>query len=112
MVHWVNIITIKPLIANGINIPEYFLIGTWPSVLMAIDYLAWGLFMGLAFIFSGFFITLSIKLKYFLWLCGCLCLIGFLGVIVNGNIWYVAPFGYGIGTAIMCIKILLVKYEN
>jgi len=109
MVHWVNIIAINPMISKGINVPEYFQIGKWPSVLMAIDYLGWGLFMGLAFIFSGFFITKSIKINWLLYLCGCLCLIGFFGIIYNVNLWYIAPFGYGIGTAFICIKILLLK---
>jgi hypothetical protein len=103
-IHWINIIVIKPLIKNGINIPEYFQIGTWPSFIMAIDYLGWGLFMGLAFIFSGFNLKVSINIKWILWLNGSLCLIGFLGVIINENLWYIAPLGYGIGTAIICIK--------
>jgi hypothetical protein len=105
-VHWINITAIKPLIADGMNIPEYFQIGAWPSVLMAIDYLGWGLFMGLAFIFSGCCAASGIKLKWLLWVCGCLCLIGFLGVIINENMWYIAPFGYGPGTSIICIKLL------
>jgi hypothetical protein len=111
-IHWINIIVIKPLIKNGINIPEYFQIGTWPSFIMAIDYLGWGLFMGLAFIFSGFNLKLSINIKWILWLNGILCLIGFFGVIINNNLWYIAPLGYGIGTVIICIKLLMIKKEK
>jgi len=107
MVHWVNIVAINPMIAKGINVPEYFQIGKWPSVLMAIDYLGWGLFMGLAFIFTGLFIKKIIKINWLLNLCGCLCLMGFFGVIFNENLWYIAPLGYGIGTATICIKLLL-----
>ena len=58
-IHWINIIVITPLITNGINMPEYFQILNWPSFIMAIDYLGWGLFMGLAFIFSSFNLKLS-----------------------------------------------------
>jgi len=105
-IHWINIIVIKPLIKNGINVPEYFQIGKWPSFIMAIDYLGWGLFMGLAFIFSGVNSKLSTNIKWILWINGCLCLIGFFGVIINKNIWYIAPLGYGIGTVIICIKLL------
>ncbi len=106
-VHFVNIAAIRPLIARGIFIPDYFQIGKYPSVLMAIDYLAWGLFMGLAFIFSSFFINTVLKLRKFLLLCGCLCLIGFIGVLFNENLWYIAPLGYGIGSVVICAKILL-----
>lgn len=77
---------------------------------MAIDYLAWGFFAGLAFICVG----LSGKsndnskknMKLNALLCGILCLIGFFGtVFINENIWYIAPIGYGIGTMIICIQL-------
>jgi len=105
--HFINIAIIMPLIASGIPISDYFQIGKYPSVLMAIDYLGWGLFMGLSFIHSSRFISSATKLKRFLLLCGCLCLIGFIGHIFNENLWYIAPFGYGVGTAIICIRLLL-----
>lgn len=79
---------------------------------MTIDYLGWGLFMGLAFIFSYFYVKSYTKIKQLFLLSGILCLIGFFGVIINENLWYIAPFGYGIGTAIICIKLLMIKYEN
>jgi hypothetical protein len=112
MIHWINILALNQLSSKGINIPEYFQIGKWPSVLMAIEYLGWGFFMGLAFILSGCFIQVNTKLKKYLWFSGILCLLGFFGVIINENLWYIAPFGYGIGTVIICIKILLLKTEN
>lgn len=49
----VNITVTKVLISEGVNIPTYFPIGYWPSVQMAIDYLAWGFFMGLVFYVSA-----------------------------------------------------------
>jgi len=109
MVHWISIIAINPMIAKGINVPDYFQIGKWPSVLMAVDYLGWGLFMGMAFLFSGYFMEKTMKFNWFLYLCGSLCLIGFLGIIINVNLWYIAPLGYGTGTAIICIKLLMEK---
>ncbi len=105
--HFINIAAIKPLIASGIFIPDYFQIGKYPSLLMAIDYVGWGLFMGLAFIFSSCFINTTLKLRKFLLLCGCLCFAGFIGVLFNENLWYIAPLGYGIGTAVICVKLLL-----
>ncbi len=43
--HIVNITVTRKLINDGVNVPVYFQIGFWPSVEMAIDYLAWGFFM-------------------------------------------------------------------
>lgn len=39
--HIVNITVTRKLISEGIEVPTYFQIGFWPSVEMAIDYLAW-----------------------------------------------------------------------
>ena len=106
-VHFANIAAIRPLIASGISIPDYFQIGKYPSVLMGIDYLGWGLFMGLAFIFSSCCINTVMKLKKILLLCGCFCLAGFIGYIFNENLVYIAPLGYGAGTVVICVKLLL-----
>lgn len=48
------------------------------------------------------------RLKTILLICGSLCLLGFFGTVpVNGNIWYMAPLGYGLGTIVVCIEMLL-----
>ena len=109
--HIVNITVTRKLINEGVNVPVYFQIGFWPSVEMAIDYLAWGFFMGLAFLCVGLSAKSNDKSKRIMklnaLLCGILCLVGFFGTIfINENIWYVAPIGYGIGTMIICIQLL------
>ena len=109
--HIVNITVTRALISEGIDVPTYFQIGYWPSAEMAIDYLAWGFFMGLAFLCLGIAIKdkdkIKCSIKATLLTCGILCLIGFFGTIfINENIWYVAPMGYGIGTMIVCIQML------
>ena len=109
--HIVNITVTRALIREGLDVPTYFQIGYWPSVEMAIDYLAWGFFAGLAFLCLGIAIKDKDKskssIKTTLLTCGILCFIGFLGtVFINENIWYVAPMGYGIGTMIICIQML------
>ena len=109
--HIVNITVTRTLISEGIDVPTYFQIGYWPSVEMAIDYLAWGFFTGLAFLCPGIAIKdkdkIKRSIKTTLLTCGILCLIGFFGtVFINENIWYVAPMGYGIGTMIVCIQML------
>ena len=86
-------------IEEGVKVPLYFQIGQWPSVEMAVDYLAWGFFMGLAFICLSLPIASADKtaksMKVISLIDGILCLIGFVGALfINGNIWYLAPMGY------------------
>lgn len=112
--HIVNITVTRALISDGIDVPTYFQIGFWPSVEMAIDYLAWGFFTGLAFLCIGIAIGNKDKteriIKATLLICGILCLVGFFGtVFINENIWYVAPMGYGLGTLVICIQIIKFK---
>ena len=115
--HIVNITVTRRLISEGINVPEYFRIGFWPSVEMAIDYLAWGFFGGLAFLCIGFATNSKDKqkliIKVTVLVCGMLCLSGFFGAIfINENLWYVAPMGYGLGSMIICIQMMRLKLAD
>ena len=112
--HIVNITVTRRLMAEGIDIPVYFQIGQWPSVEMAVDYLAWGFFTGLAFLVIGLPIrdeNRSKKIfKIISLICSILCLTGFLGAIfINENLWYAAPMGYGLGFIILCVLVLTTK---
>lgn len=117
LAHIVNITVTRRLIADGINVPNYFRIGYWPSVEMAVDYLAWGFFMGLAFLSVGVAINHDNKqnsiMKIVVLVCGILCLTGFMGTIfINENLWYLAPLGYGFGVILICIKMMKIKDET
>ena len=111
--HTINLVSIKN-IKNGIDIPDYLQIGKTMSYVTSIEYLGWGIFLGLAFLFSSLGIANKNELKLLkitLFICSCLCIIGFFGwLIINENLWYIASMGYGIGTIIICIELLL--YEN
>ena len=107
--HFVNMTVTRPLIQKGVDVPTYFQIGCWPSVEMAIDYLAWGFFAGFAFLSVSLGIArvnqLTTTIKKWLFVCGVLCLTGFTGtVFVNDLIWYVAPMGYGAGIVMICFR--------
>lgn len=113
--HFVNLAVTEQLLRSGMDVPDYFQIGKWPSIEMAIDYLAWGMFMGLAFLASFMYIPKekSYKnLKYTLLICGTLCILGFLGVMINENLWYLAPLGYGVGTLVICIELLMIQKKK
>jgi hypothetical protein len=92
--HIVNISVTRRLIKEGLAVPLYFQIGQWPSVEMAADYLAWGFFMGLAFICLSLPITSAEKstrnLKLISLINGILCLTGFIGAYLlmkTSGIW-------------------------
>lgn len=103
--HFTSIGVVRPLVSQGKNIPEYFRIGFSPSLEMTLDYVAWGFFMGLAFL-ALFFGVKDKPLKIISVICGILCLSGFIGSFFSENLWYFAPLGYGFGFLIMCIYIL------
>ena len=107
--HIVNISVTRRLLAQGVEVPTYFQIGMWPSVEMAIDYLAWGFFVGLAFAAVALSIDRAnsklrgIRITFFV--NAALCLAGFVGAfLLHENLWYLAPLGYGIGFVVFCIQ--------
>lgn len=108
--HFINLTVTNALIHNGVKVPACFQIGQWPSVEMAADYLAWGLFLGLSFISAAAAISNIVKFRKFqktIFVCGILCLIGFMGPVVNNqNIWFIAVAGYTLGIIIISIEII------
>ena len=106
--HVVNICVTRRLIAEGVDVPTYFQIGQWPSVEMAVDYLAWGFFMGLAYLCLGLSIVKNERKKNRIRIasivCGFMCMVGFFGALfINENLWYIAPMAYGPGMIVICI---------
>lgn len=102
--HFTSIGVVRKLESQGISVPEYFKIGTSPSIEMTVDYIAWGFFMGLAFI--ALFLGIKDKaMKIISVACGVLCLCGFVGSFISDPLWYIAPLGYGIGFLVMCIYV-------
>ena len=103
--HFTSIGVIRKLESQGATVPDYFKIGAFPSIEMTIDYVAWGFFMGAAFI--TLFLGIKDKaIRIFSVTCGILCLCGFIGSFFSDSLWYIAPLGYGIGFLIMYIFIL------
>ncbi len=113
--HFVNLTITRPLIAECINVPLYFQIGQWPSVEMSLDYLAWGLFLGTAFICTALTIPKNRNnaIKTTLLICGLLCLIGFMGPVIGAiDIWYIAVMGYIVGFVILCVMQIVFNREK
>ena len=112
--HIVNITVTRKLISEGVNVPTYYQIGQWPSAQMAIDYLAWGFFMGLAFLCISTIAKPNRNetkgMQIVALFDGILCFVGFAGaLLINENMWYVAPMGYGPGLLLLCVMRLRAK---
>jgi len=102
--HFVNLTITRPIMAQGVDVPLYFQIGQWPSVEMALDYLSWGLFLGIALICTALTIPKNNIMKITLLSCGFLCLVGFIGPIIGiVDMWYIAVMGYTVGAVVLCI---------
>ena len=110
--HISSVCITRPLLRNGYDVPNYYLIGTYPSIEMFVDYIGWGLFIGLGFIFVSKFIKDNKILKNIFIVLGIMILIGFLGGFTPiQELWYIASFGYGVGPIIVSI-VLLYKKNN
>jgi hypothetical protein len=114
--HFVNLTVTRPLMDKGLNVPKYFQIGQWPSIEMAADYLAWGFFLGLAFICTAvavFHVEKLKRIRITVLVCGIMCLVGFMGPVLNLEpLWYVAIMGYTIGTILICIELMRLNNHN
>ena len=110
--HLSSVCITRPLLRNGYGVPEFYLIGTYPSIEMFIDYIGWGLFTGLGFIFISKFIKDNKLLKNVFLILGIMILVGFVGGFTPiQEIWYIASFGYGFGPVIISIILLAKKDE-
>jgi len=114
IVHITNLMILR-LTNNGVIIPEYFQLGKNPSVITIVEYSGWGIFLGLAFLFSSIGIEndkILKPLKITLFICAMLCFTGFLGSIINEHLWYIASLGYGIGTLVICTEMIIIDRKE
>ncbi|MDR0292586.1 MAG: hypothetical protein LBH95_00335 [Oscillospiraceae bacterium] len=75
------------------------------------DSLAWGFFVGLAFLFTAAALPPEIvklrRIKYTAAVCGCLCLLGLSGPVTGAEaLWFISVVGYGLGTPVICLQLL------
>ncbi len=103
--HITSIGAVRKLAADGVAVPDWLKIGKFPSIEMSMDYTAWGLFMGAAFLF--FFLGTKVRsVKIISLIITVLCFTGFIGSFFAESLWYPAPMGYGFGFLILCICFL------
>ena len=109
--HFLYLIVLRPMAAQTSVISSVFGLTHWPSITLGVDYVAWGLFLGLGLIFSSPAFKGNLTktaLRFVFLICGLLCIIGFFGLALGGQLyWFIAVGGYGIGFFV--ISILLTK---
>ena len=112
-VHFV-ILTVKSHFdaINPVN-SQIFFSFTWPSIVYALDILAWDVFFALSMIFAAFVFNndrIEKIIKYFMLASGVLALLGIIGVpIANMTVRNIGIIGYAIISPI-AISILTILY--
>jgi len=119
IVHFVSI-TVSGQIAGHAPLLSPLFSLTWPSLLLAIDILAWHVFFGLAFIFSGLSLKGIKELsapRLLMIFSGILALLGLIALPLNNmNLRFIGIFGYTvmpiISTAFLLSKIEKIKGKS
>jgi hypothetical protein len=109
IVHFVNLTLWRQLSAQQKIDYVRFLGWEWPSMLFAIELVAWHLFFGLSMFFAAFAFTgkgLEKAVRIVLLATGMLCIVGLIGPLIGDLIWrMIGIFGYGVSFPIACVMI-------
>jgi len=110
--HFLYLTIFNKIIFKDSLLEDLFSLAKWPSIVMAIDYIAWGFFLGLALLFSAFTFkaigNLYVSIRSILIVSGILCISGLSGPLTgNLGLWFISVTGYTIGITV--VSILLIK---
>lgn len=109
IVHFINLTLWRQISVQQKIDYVRFLGWEWPSMMYAIELVAWHLFFGLsmffvAFVFKGKRWEKVVRIA--LIATGLLCIFGLIGPLVGDLIWrLIGVFGYGVGFPIVCVLI-------
>jgi hypothetical protein len=106
-VHFVDLTALRQLGTSGIQ---------WPSVLYAVELLAWDVFLGLSLIFAAPTVQgkgLRGFLRGTLFLAGGLSLLGTIGPVMGDmRLQRVGVFGYGVVFPVACLLLFVVFRQS
>ena len=109
IVHFVNLTLWRQISVQQKIDYVRFLGWEWPSMMFAIELVAWHLFFGLSLFFAAFAFRgegSEKAVRIALIATGLLCIIGLIGPAVGDLIWRsIGVFGYGVGFPIVCAMI-------
>jgi hypothetical protein len=108
-VHFVELTVVRRVDAHAIpGFPRLFDF-QWPSLLVAVELLAWHLFFGLALLFAAFAFSsrgTAAIVRIGMTISGALCVAGLLGPALGDLNWrYLGVFGYGVVFPLVCLII-------
>ena len=109
IVHFVNLTLWRQISVQQKIEYVRFLGWEWPSMMFAIELVAWHLFFGLSIFFAAFAFKgkgRERSVRITLIITGLLCIFGLIGPVVGDLTWrLVGVCGYGIGFPIVCVLI-------
>jgi hypothetical protein len=111
-VHVVRLIVLRQLPAGEALEPSILRLYPWPSILLALDLLAWDLFLGLALLFACRVFTgrgrLHAAIRIGTMSSGVLCLVGFIGPLTGEmRVQFLAIAGYAFVLPATCALMAL-----
>ncbi len=109
IVHFINLTLWRQISVQQKIDYVRFLGWEWPSMMYAIELVAWHLFFGLSMLFAAFVFKgkgWEKVVRIALIATGLLCIFGLIGPLVGDLIWrLIGVFGYGVGFPIVCVLI-------
>lgn len=105
-VHFVQLAVARHLPAAAASELSVLRLYPWPSMALALDLLAWDLFLGLALlltapVFTGGKLPAAVRVSTML--SGALCVVGFLGPLLGDmRLQFLAISGYAVGLPVAC----------
>ncbi|HEU4860571.1 MAG TPA: hypothetical protein VFT15_12075, partial [Chitinophagaceae bacterium] len=109
IVHFINLTLWRQISVQQKIDYVRFLGWEWPSMMYAIELVAWHLFFGLSMFFAAFVFKgkrWEKVVRIALIATGLLCIFGLIGPLVGDLIWrLIGVFGYGVGFPIVCVLI-------
>lgn len=114
--HFLYLTVLNKVTFESSNLNSILSLGNWPSLVMAVDYLAWGLFLGLALLFAAASFKgdrLRSALRWTFVFSGTLCILGVVGVaLIDPLLWFVSVTGYGLGFPIISILLTMLYIKS
>ena len=110
-VHFIQLTVVRQMVSK--DVPGFFVIRLypWPSVILALDFLAWDFFLGLALLFAAPIFTgdkLQAAVRVCMLLSGVLCLAGTLGPGLGDlRIQFMGIVGYAAVLPIVCVLLAI-----
>jgi hypothetical protein len=105
-IHFVQLTVLRQLQSAKLPVPDVLQFYPWPSTALALDLLAWDLFLGLSLLFAALVFSgggLQTAVRASLLLGGTLCVAGVLGPgFGQMQLHYLAIFGYAVTLPIAC----------